>query len=166
MLKKSAILKPFLFKTKYFLALLLFLISVCGFSQEKYISTYRPVADSLSEAYGIPAAVILGVAFIESGAGTSRNSKLLNNHFGIVGKNNLLKTKGIKSRYKQFPTVASSYIAFCRLLASKKFYPKLKGNMDYKAWLEAMSKAKYSEAPLEWKKRITSVIKKYKLSEK
>lgn len=165
MLKKSAILKPFLLKKQFLIAILL-LFAVKGFSQHKYITTYRPIADSLSEVYGIPTSVMLGVAFIESGAGTSRNSKLLNNHFGIVGKNNLLKTKGIKSRYKQFPTVVSSYIAFCRLLASKKFYSKLKGNMDYKAWLEAMSKAKYSEAPLEWKKRITSVIKKYKLSEK
>src|SRR5690606_7874251 len=129
------------------------------FSQAKYIQTYRPLADSLSVVYGIPSSVMLGVAIIESGSGTSRNAKLLNNHFGIVGKNNLLKTKGIRSRYKQYPSVKASYIGFCQLLTRKKFYPKLKGNNDYKRWLEAMSKAGYSEAPVEWKKRISAAIR-------
>lgn len=131
--------------------------------QGKYLQTYRPLADSLSVVYGIPSSVMLGVAIIESGSGTSRNAKLLNNHFGIVGKNNLLKTKGIRSRYKQYPSVKASYIGFCQLLTRKKFYPKLKGNNDYKRWLEAMSKAGYSEAPVEWKKRISAAIRKFKL---
>lgn len=165
MLQNSVILKLFLSKKHFLIAVLILAMGIKSFSQTKYITTYRPIADSLSQVYGIPVAVILGVAIIESGSGTSRNSKLLNNHFGIVGKNNLLQTKGIKSRYKQFSDVASSYAAFCKLVASKKFYTRLKGNKDYSAWLEAMSKAKYSEAPLEWKKRITSVIKKHKLFE-
>ncbi len=134
------------------------------FSQSSYIKTYRPVADSLSEIYGIPAAVILGVAIIESGAGSSRNCKLLNNHFGIVGKNNLLKTKGIKSRYKQYPSGAASYAAFCQLMTRKKFYSRLKGNMNYKLWIEAISKVGYSEAPAIWKQRVTTAIKTHKLS--
>lgn len=134
------------------------------FSQAKYIQQYRPLADSLQEVYGIPAGVMLGVAIIESGSGTSRNAKLLNNHFGIVGKNNLLKTKGIKSRYKQYASPAASYVGFCQMLSRKKFYAKLKGNMDYKQWLDAMAKARYSEAPVEWKKRITAAIRKHKLA--
>ncbi|MEI9944238.1 MAG: glucosaminidase domain-containing protein [Chitinophagaceae bacterium] len=135
-----------------------------SFCQTKYIHKYRPLADSLSEEYGVPSAVILGVAIIESGSGSSRNAKMLNNHFGIVGKNDLLKTKGVKTRYKQFPDVAASYIFFCGLLTRKKFYKKLKGNKDYNLWLDAMVKSKYSEAPVEWKQRITSVIKKHKLA--
>lgn len=141
------------------------LVTVLAQAQTSYVSRYKPLADSLSTLYGVPSSVILGVAIIESAAGTSRNAKLLNNHFGIVGKNNLLKTKGVRSRYKQYPTAAASYIGFCQLLSRKKFYPKLKGNNDYKAWLEAMSKAHYSEAPVEWKKRVTAAIKKHKLSD-
>lgn len=133
------------------------------FSQSKYIKKYKPLADSLSQKYEIPVAVILGVAIIESGAGNSRNSKMLHNHFGIVGKNDLLKTDGIRSRYKQFPNAAASYLAFCKLVKKKKFYDKLKGNTDYKLWLEAMSKAGYSEAPVEWKTNITAAIRKHKL---
>lgn len=141
---------------------LVFLQSVSG--QSKYIHKFRPLADSLSEEYEIPAAVILGVAIIESGAGTSRNSKLLNNHFGIIGKNDLMKTKGVKSRYKQYPNAAASYIAFCKLVKKRKYYEKLKGNKDYRLWLEAMSKSGYSEAPEQWKTRIAAAIKKHKLS--
>jgi flagellum-specific peptidoglycan hydrolase FlgJ len=134
-----------------------------SFAQSKYVKKFRPVADSLSTIYGVPTSVILGVAIMESGSGTSRNSKLLNNHFGIVGKNDLLKTKGIKSRYKQYPDALSSYVAFCKLMKKKKFYKKLKGNSDYKLWADAISKAGYSEIPEIWKERLLNIIKKNKL---
>jgi flagellum-specific peptidoglycan hydrolase FlgJ len=146
------------------LILILLLALQPVFGQSKYIKKYRPLADSLSEAYGIPTAVILGVAIIESGSGGSRNCKLLNNHFGIIGKNNVLKTKGIKTRYKQYPNSTASYIDFARLMTHKKFYSRLKGNDDYLLWLDAISKAGYSEIPEEWKKRIAAAIKKNKLS--
>lgn len=133
-------------------------------TQAKYIQKYRSLADSLSKEYGIPAAVILGVAIVESGAGTSRNCKLLNNHFGITGKNNLLKTKGIRTRYKQYKDVVSSYVDFCKLQKKKKYYKKLKDNKKYMLWLEAISKSGYSEAPAAWKAKIVSIIKKNKLS--
>jgi flagellum-specific peptidoglycan hydrolase FlgJ len=149
---------------KTLLVILLLVASLVVFSQSKYIKKFKPLADSLSEKYEIPVAVILGVAIIESGAGTSRNSKLLHNHFGIVGKNKLLKEKGIKSRYKQFDDDRASYFAFCKLVKKKKFYDKLKGNKDYKLWLEAMTQAGYSEAPVEWKQNISAAIRKHKLS--
>ena len=133
--------------------------------QSPYIKKYKPIADSLSKVYGIPSSVMLGVAIIESGAGKSRNCKLLNNHFGIKGKNNLMKTHGVKSSYKQFTSGRASYIAFCKLIAKKKFYPKLKGNNDHIAWLEAISKAGYSTVPDEWKRNITAAIRKHKLAE-
>lgn len=133
-------------------------------AQSKYVRKYSGLADSLQEAYGIPTAVILGIAIIESSSGTSRNCRLLKNHFGIVGRNNLLKTRGIKTRYKQYDSDTSSYVDFCRLMTRKRFYPKLKGNMDYKLWIDAISKAKYSEVPDVWKQRILSAIRKNRLS--
>lgn len=155
--------------TKLFLLKIVFItclvaISLLSVGQTKYISKYRPMADSLSEVYGIPSSIILGVAIIESGSGTSRNAKLLNNHFGVKGKNNLLKTKGIRTAYKQYPTVADSYAAFCQLLARKKFYPKMKGNKDYKKWIVAISNAGYSTAPVQWRQKVTQAIQKYKLA--
>lgn len=143
---------------------LLLIIFQCAMAQSKYVKKYRPTADSLTLVYGVPASVILGVAIMESGSGTSRNCKLLKNHFGIVGKNNLLKTKGIKSRYKQYPNDLASYLDFCKLMTRKKFYKRLKGNMDHKLWADAISKAGYSEIPEIWKQRLLSIIKNNKLS--
>ncbi len=133
--------------------------------QSKYVKQYKPIADSLSAIYGVPSSVMLGVAIIESGAGKSRNCKLLNNHFGIKGKNNLIKTHNIKSSYKYYAKGRDSYVAFCKLITRKKFYSKLKGNKDHIQWLEAISKAGYSTAPDEWKKNITAAIRKHKLGE-
>lgn len=146
----------------FFIFFLLFLQSISA--QSKYVRKYRPLADSLATEYGVPAAVILGVAIIESGSGTSRNCKLLNNHFGIVGKNKVHKTHGVKTKYKQYPNATASYIDFCRLMTKKKFYAKLKGNKDYRAWTDAISKHNYSEIPVEWKKRVDAAIRKNKLS--
>lgn len=159
--------KPVLLVTvslKLLVLFFLFLIVQSAFSQSKYVKKYKPLADSLSAEYGVPVAVILGVAILESGSCTSRNCKLLNNHFGIEGKNNLLKTKGIKTRYKQYPDARTSYVDFCKLVKKKKFYKKLKGNMDYKLWVEAISKTAYSEVPDYWKKKVLETIKKNKLS--
>jgi Bax protein len=140
------------------------LIAGAQSSTKTFIKKYRPLADSLSEEYGIPASVILGVSIIESGSGTSRNCKLLNNFFGIVGKNDLQKTNGIKSRYKQYKNAEASFKDFCKLLKKKKYYDKLKGNMDYKLWTEAISKSGYSEVPSVWRQRIDETIRKNKLA--
>lgn len=134
-------------------------------AQNPYIKKYKPIADSLSIVYGIPSSVMLGVAIIESGAGKSRNCKLLKNHFGIKGKNNLLKTHGIKSAYKQFASDLASYVAFCQLLTRKKFYSRLKGVNNHILWLDAISKAGYSTVPETWKKNITAAIHKHKLAD-
>jgi hypothetical protein len=147
-----------LLPSKSFLVLLLS-FPLFALSQSGYVKKYKPLADSLSLEFGIPASVILGVAILESGSGTSRNAKLLKNHFGIVGKNNLAKTKGIKTKYKQYPNVQSSYRDFARLMMKKKFYALLKGNMNEGLWIDAISKASYSEVPGIWKKRVLTTIK-------
>jgi Bax protein len=55
-------------------------------------------------------------------------------------------------------------VDFCKLMKKKKFYKKLKGNMDYKIWVDAISKVGYSEVPDYWKKKVLETIKKNKLS--
>jgi flagellum-specific peptidoglycan hydrolase FlgJ len=148
-------------------ALGIFLLSVgeSSFAQSKYIHKFRPMADSLSDVYGIPVSVMLGIAIMESASGTSRNCKLLNNHFGVVGKNNLLKTKGVKSRYKQYPNALASYVDFCKIISRKKFYNGLKDNSDYKLWAESIAKTGYSEIPEIWRQRLLATIRKNKLAE-
>ncbi|MCX8019947.1 MAG: glucosaminidase domain-containing protein [Chitinophagaceae bacterium] len=150
---------------KFILAAVFCLTGHRAFSQSEFIKKFRPLADSLEQEYGIPSAVILGVAVIESGAGKSRNTRLLNNYFGIVGKNNLHKTKGIKTKYKQYPDARASFVDFCKLITRKKFYSKLKGNKNYLLWTDAISKSGYSEVPAIWKQRVNQAIRRLKLSE-
>jgi Bax protein len=129
-----------------------------------YIKKYKPLVELLSKEYGIPRSIITAISIIESGAGRSRNCKLLKNHFGIKGRNNLFKTKGIKSSFKQYETDEASFRDFCELISRRKYYKKLKGNNDYTAWINAIASAGYSTTPLVWKKEITRTIKYYKLS--
>ena len=136
----------------------LFLSPVFMLGQSTYVRKFVPVADSLSAIYKVPAALFLGVAVIESGSGKSRNAKMLNNHFGIIGKNSLHK-KGKKSRYKQYLNATDSYVDFAHHLTKRKFYNRLKGKMNYVLWVDAMSKDNYSEMPKIWKQRVLSTIK-------
>ena len=130
---------------------------------QRFVSKFRPLADSLSVAYGIPAAVILGISMLESGSGTSRNARLLRNYFGIVGKNNLLRTHGIKTRYKQYASDLESFVDFCRLMTKKKFYPSLKGTTHIQQWVRSIAAAGYSEVPVVWQQRVMSTIRKNRL---
>jgi len=148
---------------KLLLLPLFFFLLVIVSGQSKYVQKYKPLADSLSKVYKIPSAVILGIAIIESSSGQGRNAKLLNNHFGIVGKNNLQKTKGIKTRYKQYPNTKASYVDFVKMISRRKYYLKLKGEKNYKVWIVEISKHGYSEAPEEWRKNILTAIKNNKL---
>ncbi|WP_161596914.1 glucosaminidase domain-containing protein [Chitinophaga vietnamensis] len=125
---------------------------------------FKPVSVELMQETGIPASVILGVAMLESGTGTSRNARLLHNHFGIVGSNNMSKIKpGHRSRYKQYLSDLASYEHFVQLLAKKKWFTQLKGNPEYAVWLKHMNHSGYSSAGHEWIKRVTSIINRYKL---
>lgn len=132
-------------------------------SSHRFILKYRPIADSLSQSYGVPASVILAISLLESGSGTSRNARLLHNYFGIVGKNNLLQTRGIRTRYKQYASDTASFIDFCRLMTRKRFYATLKHNANATRWVQAISQAGYSEVPTIWQKRVLSTIRQHQL---
>lgn len=133
-------------------------------SASAFIDQHKKTAVILMNQSGIPASIILGVSMIESAMGKSRNCKLLNNYFGIKGKNNLSKAKGApRSAYKQYPNSYASFKDFVRIVKSKKYYPDLKGNMDYKKWLVKMNQYGYAEAKGKWIADISSVIRKYEL---
>jgi Bax protein len=129
-----------------------------------YIVNYAPIAQSLSNSSGIPASVILGVALIESGHGSSQNCIMLKNHFGIKGINHLPK-KGINyfSVYRSYSTDEASYGHFCTLLKRKSYFTHIKGIKDYKLWLLEINKGHYSTAGMIWVNRIKDAIEKHKL---
>ncbi len=149
-------------------AILLFAPTRQTFSQfsssRQYISHYAPLAKKLSVQTGIPASVILGVALIESGHGSSKNCILLKNHFGIVGKNKLaLYASPYKSIYKGYASDEASYQNFCNVIKSKKYYSQLKGNKNYKLWLQTINSNHYSLAGTIWTSTISKAINSHQL---
>ena len=129
-------------------------------SQTEYFNKYKPLADSLEDKYGVPSCLILSVGFLESGGGKSKVAKVLNNHFGFVGKNNLHKKGRFKSKYKYFYSVSDSYNSFCKLIASKSYYYTLKGNKDIDKWAIAIASKGYAENANLWSRYIIKLAKK------
>jgi len=137
---------------------LLALMCTANAQNSAYISNHLFIATILSQSYGIPAPLILAVASVESSGGNGPAAKVLNNHFGIEGKNQIVNKNGHKSRYKQYANEIASYIDFCKLMTRKRFYSQLKNNANPLAWVKAMSRAHYSESPEEWEQKVMSVI--------
>lgn len=128
-----------------------------------YVDSFAGHAVMLQRETGIPASVILGVAIVESAYGNSKNCRLLHNHFGIIGSNNL-RQRGVKyrSRYKEYESDSASYAHFCSVIMSKPYYPKIKGMRNNGIWLKRISRT-YTTARSKWTKRVLFIIRKYKL---
>lgn len=141
-----------------FLSLIILLFSLKISAQNSYITQYKPLATELSQEFGIPSAIILSIAYVETGGGNSKHAQTLNNHFGMVGKNNVNSSK-----FKSFESSKESFRAFCEMISRKKYYQKMKGNLDYSEWLNAIASAGYAGKPTEWKQKINNVIKKFRL---
>ena len=141
-----------------FLSLIILLFSLKISSQNSYIDQHKPLATELSKEFGIPSAIILSIAYVETGGGNSKHCQTLNNHFGMVGKNTVNGSK-----FKSFESSKESFRAFCEMISRKKYYQKMKGNLDYSEWLNAIASAGYAGKPTEWKQKINTVIKKFGL---
>lgn len=130
----------------------------------KYIKAHSSIAMDLMKKTGVPASVILGVAMVESSLGRSKNSKVLNNHFGIIGKNDKSEKLGYHSDMRQFRDAEASYQGFVKVVTSKSFYEKLKGSLDFSKWLTNLNKAGYCATDGQgWMRDIKFFIRKYSL---
>ena len=134
------------------------------FTPKQYIETFKPICDSLSVAYSIPSEVILGIAMHESAYGNSKVCRLLNNHHGIAGRNNLQQTHGIKSRYRYFETDTASFVAFCELVKKRKYYPGMIAEKKTTTqWLLTIGRAGYCRNPTAWTKEINMMLRRNQL---
>jgi flagellum-specific peptidoglycan hydrolase FlgJ len=133
---------------------------------QAYFKEYAGLSSHLMEEYGIPASIILGVAYVESGGGNSRNCKLLNNHFGMkAGKRYYIPGTKHLTSYKMYESDSLSFRDFCDYLSRRKYYPLLKGNMDYREWVKHIGNSGYATAHTTWKKKMNQTIQKYKLTQ-
>ncbi len=120
----------------------------------KNLEKYRNFIDSIALQYQIPADLIIGVGICESGFGTSKKAKQLNNYFGIRGK----YTRKRKTSYVYFDKPEDSIVEFCELITRKNYYEKLKGNPDAIVWVKALSKAHYAANGRIWSRLVKRAI--------
>lgn len=131
---------------------------------EAYVNKFDSLAIEVLNKYEIPASLVLGIALHESGAGTSKLSKVNNNHFGVKGRVKSSKTKsGYASVYRKFDTDEAAYLYFGEMLSRRKYYMVLKGDMNYMKWLKAMKAANYATSS-KWVGQVDQMIKRYKLT--
>ncbi len=131
-------------------------------STAEYIEEYADIAQDLAEEHHIPASIILGVAIHESAAGKSKIARYLNNHFGFKGKNSNTE---IRSAYRDFPTVDSSYVHFITFLKSRNHFNTLfdkHDQYDFKAWARGIQRGGYARSRT-WASQVIALIKKYEL---
>ncbi len=150
---------------KRLILICLFLIPGIALGQSaavKYIEQYKQDAIQKMNEYGIPASIILGVAMHESGSGTSKISKYLNNHFGMKGKN---ESRRIRSSYKGYDDASASYEDFILFLKNRVQFNKLfdqYGAQDYKGWAKGIQRGGYAHSK-SWSKQVLAIIDKYEL---
>jgi len=130
---------------------------------EVYIAKFDTLAIEVLNKYGIPASIILGIALVESAAGTSKLCRINHNHFGVKGRVKSKKTKsGYTTSYRSFDTDEDSYLYIGKLISGRKYYPALKGNMDYMKWLKTIKASGYARSS-SWIPHIDQMIKRYNL---
>jgi len=149
------------------LILFLFLSSFCLQAQsdaERYLSRFDSLAMEVSGKYEIPASVVLGIALLESAAGTSRLCRINHNHFGMKVRVKSSKTRsGYTTTFRKFESDEAAYLYFGEMVSGKKYYSGLKGNTDYLTWLKAMKAAKYATTS-SWVIHVDKMIKRYDLT--
>lgn len=131
-------------------------------STEGYIAEHVEHAQELMREHEIPASIILAVAIHESAAGKSKIARYLNNHFGIKGKNSNTE---IRSAYRDYPTVDSSYSHFVDFLHSRTYFNELfdkYDQYDYKNWAKGIQRGGYARSRT-WSSQVIALIRKYEL---
>jgi len=134
------------------------------YTPQSYIKAHKDAAVKYMEEFGIPASIILGIAYHESAHGNSKLANYLNNHFGIKGKNSSTE---IKSAYKGYESVDESYRDFVRVIESRKQFNGLidkYGPGNYKDWVLGIARGGYAGSKT-WASQVIAIIDKYKLYE-
>ena len=145
-----------------------------------YIDTYKSIAISEMERYGIPASIKLAQAILESNAGQSVLATKANNHFGIkcgsewdggtyYRHDDDYNDKGklIKSCFRKYHHVAESFTAHSRFLADSGRRGRY-GFLfdyeitDYKKWAHGLKRAGYATNP-KYPDLLIRIIEEYHL---
>lgn len=138
---------------------------------EKYIDTYKAIAQNEMQLYNIPASITLAQGILESGSGKGRLSIKANNHFGIkchgwTGAKIYHDDDKKGECFRKYKDAKYSFRDHSLFLTDRKRYAglfKLKKN-DYKAWAKGLRAAGYA-TDRKYPQKLISLIERYKLYE-
>lgn len=161
-------------RMKFFITMLLCLISISVFGQNRYndiyIKKYHKIAIEEMKIYGIPASITLAQGILESGSGQSNLAKKSNNHFGIKchsdwrGKKVYHDDDKKGECFRKYKHVSESFRDHSIFLAERKRYRFLfdYSITDYKSWAKGLKKAGYATSKT-YAKKLIALIERYEL---
>ena len=136
---------------------------------EEYIDTYKDIAKTEMELYGIPASITLAQGILESGSGRGRLSVEANNHFGIkchdwTGKKIYHDDDRLQECFRKYNDAKYSFRDHSLFLTQRKRYASLfyLKTHDYKGWAKGLKSAGYA-TDRKYPQKLISLIERYNL---
>lgn len=130
-----------------------------------YIERFTRVAKAEQEKFGIPAAIILANGLLQSGAGTSTFTEAGHNYFGLTCTEDWIGEQGTHhgTCYRYYENAWTSFRDHSLYLTTgAQSQLKTLGSTDYKAWAQAIEKAKIGPEA-NWAEQMINVINIYHL---
>ncbi len=135
-----------------------------------YIEKYKALAFESQHRSGIPAAITLAQAIIESEAGGSKLAKMTNNHFGIKawgdwkGEYVIHKDDNPKDRFRVYESIEASYRDHELFLTTRKPYKALFRIpvSNLKGWAYGLRDARYA-TDRKYPMKLLATIRKNRL---
>lgn len=138
---------------------------------EKYIDTYKAIAQKEMLLYNIPASITLAQGILESGNGNGRLSVEANNHFGIkchgwTGAKIYHDDDEKGECFRKYRDAKYSFRDHSLFLKDRKRYAGLFDLKisNYKAWAKGLRAAGYA-TDKKYPQKLIALIERYKLYE-
>lgn len=137
---------------------------------ETYIQQYKDLAIAEMRRTGVPAAIKLAQAILESQSGKSMLALTANNHFGIKCKTEWTGGRTYKDDdekgecFRVYASAEQSFIDHSDFLKNRPYYASLftLDPLDMEAWAYGLKKAGYATAPT-YPQSLLKIIKDYQL---
>lgn len=136
---------------------------------EKYIDTFKSIAQNEMQLYNIPASITLAQGILESGSGNGRLSVKANNHFGIkchewTGAKIYHDDDRKQECFRKYVDAKYSFRDHSLFLSERKRYAKLfkLKKEDYKGWAKELRAAGYA-TDKKYPQKLISLIERYDL---
>ena len=139
---------------------------------EAYIRQYKNLAIAEMQRTGVPAAIKLAQAILESQSGSSSLALTANNHFGIKCKtewtgNRVFQDDDERGEcFRVYSSVEQSFKDHSDFLRNRPYYADLfkLDPLDTKGWAWGLKKAGYATNPA-YPQRLLSIIRDYNLEQ-